>query len=212
MKKWICKKCGYTHYGDVAPERCPQCGEPKSQFRADGCKKGWLLGVGCWMMVAMTAGIAFLSCRSSVTVNNSTVEKLDLKRYLGKWYEIARFDHRFERDMTHCTATYTLHEDGKLTVTNKGMKNGKWKTSEGKVKIGDQPGLLRVSFFGPFYSDYRIMMLDDDYTYALIGGNDDDYLWILSRTPEMDLDTRNIVIHEAKKRGYKTNNLIWVEQ
>lgn len=155
---------------------------------------------------------AFFSCSSPVTVDNSTVKKVDLNRYVGKWYEIARFDHMFEKDMTHCTAYYTLVGDGKLEISNMGKKNGRWKTSEGKGRLTDEAGLFRVSFFGPFYSDYRIMMLAHDYSYALIGGDGDDYLWILSRTPKLKQDTINKIVHEANKRGYNTSELIWVDQ
>lgn len=165
-------------------------------------------------IIAITAVVAgtVMACRTPVTVDNSPVKSLELKRFLGKWYEIARFDHRFERDMEHCVATYIMQEDGTIKVTNTGMKNGKWKTSTGKVKMTDVPGVLRVSFFGPFYSDYRILMLAPDYSYALIGGNSDNYLWILSRTPQLPADIRSQIVSEAQRRGYTTDNLIWVEQ
>lgn len=165
-------------------------------------------------IIAVTAVVAgtLMSCQTQVTVDNSAVKSLDLKRYLGKWYEIARFDHRFERDMEHCTATYTLQEDGTIKVTNTGLKNGKWKTSTGKAKTTDVPGVLRVSFFGPFYSDYRIMMLAPDYSYALVGGSTDNYLWILSRTPQLPTDIRFQILSEAQRRGYTTDNLLWIEQ
>lgn len=84
--------------------------------------------------------------------------------------------------------------------------------SEGKAKTTKEPGVLRVSFFGPFYSDYRIMMLGEDYSYALVGGDDGDYLWILSRTPHLEQSVIDRIIEEANYRGYETNKLIWVDQ
>lgn len=149
---------------------------------------------------------------SKLTVDNSVVNDFDLTRFLGNWYEIARFDHSFERGMEHTTATYTLREDGKVGVLNAGMKDGKKSEAKGVAKLSDTPSLLRVSFWGPFYSDYRIMLLDDDYQYALIGSGSDDYLWILARTPQISDDTKEKVIAEAQRRGYDTDKLIWVNQ
>lgn len=105
-----------------------------------------------------------------------------------------------------------MQGDNTIKVTNRGMKEGKWKTSVGKAKLTEIPGVLRVSFFGPFYSDYRIMMLDSDYTYALVGGSSDDYLWILSRTPQLQKDASDKILQEARRRGYDVEKLIWVEQ
>lgn len=137
---------------------------------------------------------------------------MDISKFLGKWYEIARFDHKFERKLEHCIATYTMQDDGTIKVTNQGIKDGKWKTTTGKAKITDEPGVLRVSFFWPIYSDYRIMMLAPDYSYALVGGNNDEYLWILSRTPRLAKETCDKIVRNAQSRGYNTNNLIWVKQ
>ena len=164
------------------------------------------------IVILATIFSVFFACSSKLTVDNSAVKSLELNLYLGKWYEVARMDHRFERGMEYCTAVYTLEENGKIGVTNRGMKNGKWKTSLGKAKVTDEPGVLRVSFFGPFYSDYRVLMLAPDYSYALVGGNGDGYLWILSRTPQLLPDVHDLMIREAQRRGYKTENLIWVKQ
>lgn len=214
MKKWICNVCGYTHNGQRPPEKCPECKAPSTLFHwkeRRGCNRYTFL-VLIFIMGATVILMNVLACRSTLTVDNSTITKFDMKRYLGKWYEIARFDHRFERGLEECTANYTLQKDGTIIVTNKGMKEGKWKTSEGKAKLTDTPGVLRVSFFGPFYSDYRVLMLAPDYSYALIGGSSDNYLWILSRTPQLKKDTKDKLIKEARKRGYATDNLIWVKQ
>ncbi|MBD5282227.1 MAG: lipocalin [Bacteroides sp.] len=147
---------------------------------------------------------------SKLTVDNSVgVKDLDRSRYLGDWYEIARYDHRFERGMDRTKAHYELRDDGNVTVMNTGMKNGKPTEAKGVAKFTDTPGLLRVSFWGPFYSDYRVMLLDDDYQYALIGSGSDDYLWILSRTPQISPEIKEKILTEAQRRGYDTTKLLW---
>lgn len=213
MKTWICKVCGYTHYGEEAPERCPQCLAPQSDFRLGKEKNGcsWVTILCTVAAVSATVVVCMIACGASTNVDNSTVKTLDIHKYVGKWYEIARFDHRFEKGMERCIATYSLLKDGTIKVVNQGMKDGKWKTSEGKAKLTDETGVMRVSFWGPFYSDYRILALAPDYSYALVGGAGDGYLWILSRTPELDKDTCNHLLNEAQRRGYNTNKLIWVK-
>lgn len=163
------------------------------------------------ILIASLLCLAPCSCRGQ-KVDNSTVRNLDLERYLGSWYEIARFDHSFERGLIHAKAQYSLNSDGTITVTNSGMKNGKYKESIGKVKLTKTAGRLRVSFFGPFYSDYRVMMLSKDYKYALVGSKSPGYLWILSRTPEVPEDVLQTILDVASGRGYDTDKLIWVEQ
>lgn len=152
------------------------------------------------------------ACGNRVSVNNTPVAKLDLNRYLGSWYEIARFDHSFERGRDNCTAYYSLNGDGSIRVENMGWKGDKKRVNVGRAKTTSVPALLRVSFFGPFYGDYRVMMLADDYSVALIGGSTDEYLWILSRTPTLSEATKNAVLTEAAHRGYDTTKLIWVDQ
>lgn len=160
--------------------------------------------------VALLASI-FAGC-DSAKVDNSTVKTVDLNRYLGYWYEIARFDHPFERGLDYAMAHYTLRDDGKIDVLNTGIKDGRAEDAKGIAKTTDVVGLLRVSFFGPFYGDYRIMMLDENYQYALVGGNNSKFLWILSRTPQLDDATRTLILAEADRRGYDTSKLIWVKQ
>lgn len=154
----------------------------------------------------------FAACDASTKVDNSTVKSVDLNRYVGSWYEIAKFDHSFERGIDYAMARYTLRDDGKIDVLNTGIKEGRAKDAEGIAKTTDVVGLLRVSFFGPFFGDYRIMMLDDNYQYVLVGGNNERYLWILSRTPELDEATKSLILAEADRRGYDTSKLIWVKQ
>lgn len=175
--------------------------------------KTWnIVAIGISVLALIVLVFCIFSYRNISKVDNSTISSLDLHRYLGQWYEIARMDHSFERGMTHCTANYTLREDGTVQVINRGVSNGDPRMSEGKAKLTDTPGLLRVSFFGPFYADYRILMLADDYSYALIGGSGDDYLWILSRTPTLPYDVREQILREAQRRGYNTDDLTWVIQ
>ncbi len=131
---------------------------------------------------------------------------------MGNWYEIARFNHRFEGGMEQTKANYTLREDGYVTVLNTGLKIGKKSEAKGVAKLTDTPALLRVSFWGPFYSDYRIMLLDENYQYALIGSRSDKYLWILARTPQISDETKAKILSEAHRRGYDTDKLIWVNQ
>lgn len=149
---------------------------------------------------------------SKLTVDNSVVTTFDLNRFLGNWYEIARFDHRFERGMEQTKANYVLREDGKVNVLNTGVKDGKHSEAKGVAKLTDTPALLRVSFWGPFYSDYRVMLIDNDYQYALIGSGSDNYLWILSRTPQISEETKSLILDEAQRRGYDTSKLIWEKQ
>lgn len=157
-------------------------------------------------MVGLLAGC------SELTVDNSVVGELDLQRFLGTWYEIARFDHRFERGMEQTKANYVLRDDGDIDVLNTGIKDGELQTAEGKAKLTDVPAVLRVSFFGPFYSDYRVMLVDSAYQYALIGSGSDEYLWILSRTPQLSDSIKTLILDEAQHRGYDTKQLIWVKQ
>lgn len=212
MGKWVCKVCGYTHNGEEAPEHCPQCNAPKSQFYLEGQGKGCVFSILAIIVIVSLVLLASIGCSSSSGVDNSTVETMDLDRYMGKWYEIARYNHKFEKGLEYCTATYAMQDDGTIRVTNYGKKNGKWTKTVGKGKVSDTPGLLSVSFFGPFYSDYRVMMVDSGYNYALVGGDDDDYLWILSRTPQLNSDVREEIVQEANSRGYDTDALIWVKQ
>ena len=159
--------------------------------------------------------LPMLSAAQDVQYDNSPVSQFDLSKYLGTWYEIARFDHSFERGMDNVIAEYLLREDGKIDVVNSGWKNGKFKVADGKAKQPDplaDPAHLEVSFFLFFYSDYNVMMIDDDYQIALVGSKSPKYLWILSRTPYVTDSVMDLVLEEASSRGYDINNLIWVDQ
>lgn len=149
---------------------------------------------------------------SKKSVDNSVVPDLDLTRFLGDWYEIARYNHRFERGLEQTKANYSLRKDGKVAVLNSGMKGGKHTVAKGVAKLTDSSALLRVSFWRPFYSDYRVMLLDNDYQYALIGSGSGDYLWILARTPQISGEIKTRILTEVRRRGYDPNKLIWVKQ
>lgn len=164
-------------------------------------------------MSLLLAGVCLACCSClGQKVDNSTVKSLDLGRYTGVWYEVARYDHCFERGMTHTKAVYTLNDDGSIIVTNRGMKKGKHKISTGKAKLTDTVGLLRVSFFGPFYSDYRVMMVSEDYNYALVGSGSSKYLWVLSRSAQVPEEVMRQILDVAKTRGYDISKLLWVDQ
>ena len=167
------------------------------------------------ILVASALLLTALGCRAqSPSINRTTIANLDLRRYMGRWYEIARFDHRFERGLEECEALYTQLPDGKITVTNSGIdtKSGKKKYSYGKAKLGDKSGQLRVSFFLFFYSDYNILALGEDYEWALVGSKSPNYLWILSRTPQISDATKSHILDIARRRGYDISKLIWVQQ
>lgn len=167
------------------------------------------------LMFSLFIFIGGCQTKKSEQLKTETVKELDLQRYLGTWYEIARFDHSFERGLVGATATYSLRDDGKIKVLNQGYKNtldGELNVAEGKAKLTGEPGKLKVSFFWIFYADYYIMELDENYKWALIGSKSDKYLWILSRTPKLEDNVKNLILHHASKRGYDISKLIWVEQ
>lgn len=147
-------------------------------------------------------------------IDFSTVPSLDVSRFMGRWYELARYDHKFERGMTHVTATYILKDDGKIEVINEGIRDGVAKKAEGKAKQPDpnDPGKLKVSFFLFFYSDYYILELDPDYNYVVIGSSTDKYLWIMCREKTMPAEVYDGIIQRLQERGYDTSKLQTVEQ
>ena len=143
------------------------------------------------------------------TIDRSTVANFNLKSFMGRWYEIARFDHRFERGMTDVVASYTLQSDGRVEVVNEGMRDGKLHRAVGRAKTTKKSGCLRVSFFWIFYSDYNVLEMGEKGEWALVGSRSPQYLWILSRTPTLPDETLNYIVGQATKRGYNVNNLIF---
>lgn len=166
-----------------------------------------------WSVLTLCLSSIIWSCQSS-TINKTAVAQLDLKRYMGKWYEIARIDHWYERGLEGCQANYSL-DGNHVKVINSGFKNsltGLYKEAVGKAKNTDEPGKLKVAFFLNFYAEYNVLELGENYQYALIGGKNDDYLWILSRTPQMEKVDLDYLLNRAIARGYDINKLKWVEQ
>ncbi|RXJ74162.1 lipocalin [Veronia nyctiphanis] len=146
----------------------------------------------------------------------SPIDSFELDRYLGKWFEIARLDHSFERGLSQVTATYSVRPDGGVKVINRGFSNkdNEWQEAEGKAYFvnTESEGYLKVSFFGPFYGSYVIFELEENYQYAFISGPDTDYLWLLSRTPHVSQDILDKFVAQAKSRGFDTDALIYVDQ
>lgn len=142
-----------------------------------------------------------------------TVSSVDLERYLGRWYEIARFDHRFERGCSAVEAFYTLREDGMIGVKNSCFLADENRTKEahGRAYIVDETSnaKLKVTFFWPFYGNYWIIDLAEDYRYAVVSEPSQEYFWILSRTLEMRQDDVDHILSYATTRGFDTAKLIW---
>jgi len=144
------------------------------------------------------------------------VEDFEYNKYLGKWYEIARLDHSFERGLNRVTAEYSLRDDGGLRVINRGFSSAenKWKEAEGKAYFvrGQDEGYLKVSFFGPFYGSYIVFDLDKEkYQYAFVAGYNKSYLWLLSRTPTVSNELVDDFVKRSEALGFDTANLIFVE-
>ena len=159
--------------------------------------------------------LSFLSCKP--TANLSTVEKVDIKKYEGEWFEFARLPNSFEKGLNCVTATYTLKENNKIEVLNKGYSikdKGKIKTAQGRAWVPDSelPGRLKVSFFWPFSGDYYIISLDEEYKYALVGDPSRKYLWILSRTKNLDDKVYSDLLELAKTNGFDISKIIKVNQ
>ena len=165
--------------------------------------------------ISIVLVVFFMGC-VGIPENVKPVDNFKLEKYLGKWYEIARLDHSFERGLTRVTADYSLQDDGGVRVLNRGysVKENAWKETEGKayfVKGSDQ-GYLKVSFFGPFYGSYIVFELDhENYQYALVCGPNKSYLWILARVPEMKKDIKDILTAKAATLGFDTSKLIFVD-
>ncbi len=138
------------------------------------------------------------------------VPHVELEKYLGKWYEIAHLPAKFQEGCNETTATYTLSKDGSISVLNQTIKNGKMKQAKGKAKVVDKNSnaKLKVTFFWPFYGDYWIIKLGNNYDYSVVGAPNRKYLWILSRTPQMDDNLYSQIIEYVKSKGFDANKLI----
>lgn len=154
---------------------------------------------------------------SCATIPNGAiaVKPFDKERYLGKWYEIARKDFKYERGLNNTTAEYSLNNDGTIKVDNQGynIMKGEWTQAIGKAKFVGEANIamLKVSFFGPFYSGYNVIAIDDEYKYALVAGKSLKYLWILSREVNIPEEIKDKYLKIAEEIGYNIDDLIWVE-
>lgn len=154
----------------------------------------------------------FVGC-SGTHAPLATVTNVKIEKYLGTWYEIARYEHSFEKGCQNVTASYMLQEDDKIKVINKCFKNGELTTAQGVAYATDNTyAKLRVSFFRPFYGDYQILMLGEQYEYAVIGEPSREYFWILSRTKELPKEKIESILATIPSLGYDASKLIWTPQ
>ena len=157
--------------------------------------------------------IGLFSC-ATIPKNATAVKPFDKEKYLGKWYEIARFDFKFEKNLDNTTAEYSLNDNGSIKVDNQGYNTIKneWKQAIGKAKfvMDDNTAMLKVSFFGPFYGGYNVIAIDEEYKYALIAGSSLKYLWILSREITIPEEVKTNYLTIAKNIGYDTSKLLWI--
>ncbi|WP_312078893.1 lipocalin family protein [Chryseobacterium sp.] len=171
------------------------------------------------IIFSVAAGVLGLlilnSCSVGIPENAVAVQNFNSEKYLGKWYEIARFDYKFEKDMDNVTATYSLNEKGNIKVQNRGYNYVKkeWKESVGEARFVNSKteARLKVSFFKPIWAGYNVIDIDDDYQYALVVGHNVKYIWILSRSTEIPESIRLRFLEKAQKLGYNTDDLIWVK-
>lgn len=157
---------------------------------------------------------SLFSCKS--TAELATVEKVDIDKYLGTWYEIARLPNSFEKGLKCVTATYSLKDNGKIAVLNKGFAaepKEKWKTAKGTAWVPDEkyPGRLKVTFFWPFAGDYFILALDKGYQYALVGDPSRKYLWVLARDKNLEESIYSKLMDLAKEKGFDIQQVLKIE-
>ncbi|WP_322969635.1 lipocalin family protein [Faecalibacter sp. LW9] len=161
--------------------------------------------------LALGAAAYLIRNRSDKNIAFEVVPNFDINKYLGLWYEIARMDFYWEKDKTNTTARYLMNEDGSVQVINRGYdeKKKEWKKSKGIAKQ-TKPGYgkFKVSFFGPLYSAYNVIDLDEHYQYALVAGKNTDYLWILSRQKSIPDGIKSRFLQKAEALGYETDRLI----
>jgi apolipoprotein D and lipocalin family protein len=155
-------------------------------------------------------------CSTALPEGIAAVTHFDATRYAGKWFEIARLDHSFERGLDNVSARYTLQPDGSVQVINRGFNAEKnaWKEAEGVAKFTGNPrtASLKVSFFGPFYGGYHVVALDPDYRWALVIGADRGYAWILARDKQLPPAIRTQLVEQARQLGVAVDQLVWVTQ
>ena len=169
-----------------------------------------------WLALLLVLLLGLAGCATAPPAGLTPVTPFDVNRYAGKWYEIARMDHSFERGLSDVSARYTLQPDGSVQVINRGFDVARqtWKEAVGKALFtGDSNrGALKVSFFGPFYGGYNVVALDPDYRWALVVGPDLGYVWILARERQLSPAVRQQVLEKARSFGIEVDRLIWVDQ
>jgi apolipoprotein D and lipocalin family protein len=167
-----------------------------------------------YLLIISVTMLGLISC-ATIPKNATAVKSFDKEKYLGKWYEVARFDFKFEKNLNNTTAVYSLNEDGSIKVDNKGYNSVKkqWTQSIGKAKFVGQEttAMLKVSFFGPFYGGYNVLAIDMQYKYALIAGGSLKYLWLLSRETTMPEDVKAKYLGIAESVGYDITKLLWIK-
>lgn len=166
-------------------------------------------------ILAASAAVLMLSSFKGKKKKVEVVKPFSQEKYLGKWFEIARLNYVWEKNLDNVTATYSMRPDGKIKVDNKGYnyKKEKWAESVGKARpFGDaNEGALEVSFFGPFYAGYNVVAISSDYQYALVVGDNTDYMWILSRERTIPSDIKDEFLKKATALDYDIEKLIWVK-
>lgn len=175
---------------------------------------GMTFNINIWFVLFLASVISFAGCTDETQHPPlATVSKVDINRYLGLWYEIARIDHSFQKDCVASTAEYSLRPDGSIKVVNKCRKKdikGELASVEGKAWVIDKDtnAWLKVQFFWPFRGDYVIIDIDGkDYSYAVVGHPSRDYLWVLSRVPQMDDGTYREILSRISQQGYDISRI-----
>ncbi len=167
--------------------------------------------------IATLAVMVLMTGCTGIPDNVKPVDGFKLVNYLGRWYEVARLDHRFEKGLTHVQAIYLPMDDGGIQVVNEGFdpESGRWRVAMGRAYFNGSPhrGRLKVAFFGPFYSGYNIIALDQrHYQWAMVSGPNHQYLWILSRRPHLSASVKAHLLRQARQSGFAVDRLIWVDQ
>ena len=166
-------------------------------------------------VLVLTAALGMTACSTTPPTGMSAVTPFDITRYTGKWYEIARLDHSFERGLNDVSATYRQQPDGSVEVINRGHDGSKWRQAIGRALFtgATDSASLKVSFFGPFYGGYHVIALDQqNYRWAMVVGPDRDYLWILARDKRLPANLREQLVSQAEALGIDVGRLIWVSQ
>ena len=165
-----------------------------------------------FLITGIISSVAAALTGCATTSDIAAVRDFEPERYMGTWYEIARLPQYFEDGLDEVKAQYTLNDDGTIKIVNSGVKDGKPQSITGKAKLkhpdaNPQTGELRVSFFWPFYSDYRVIELAPDYSCAVVTAGSRDYLWVLARKPTMDREQLDGILSRAKALGFEIDAL-----